>query len=404
MPQDRLSAPTIGKWLAAAVAVLGGGVFAAWATAPDPKFNPASFESEPLAAGIAPLEDAVTLARFRRDDGRAGTMLVLERSGERITGIDLAELGADPAEDPFAALARADLSEVLAGRAARVPQITMAIAELLPAGPDGTQHIGTGTNFPEHAAEANSTAVFQFPKFGPATPARTQVRAEEGILLDYEVEICVRFDRPLRSAEDFDAATKGFFLCGDFTNRNALINLADPNNLDSGKGFSDAKSGPDFFPTGPFLVVPRDWRSFVAAQRMTTSVNGAPRQDARGSEMTLDFRALAAKAFTDMDAPRFLFQGTYTRLMPDRTIPVSATLMSGTSEGTIFTPPTRRDLIEAAVAYALAGGPLGREPLLDVARRTFIANERAGGHYLQPGDVVRHGSSELGDIAVTVTR
>ncbi|MBI1402774.1 MAG: hypothetical protein GC147_06145 [Porphyrobacter sp.] len=404
MPNDRPSAPRLARWLAAAVVVLGGGVFAAWATSPDPKFNPASFESEPLVPGIAPLDEAVTLALFPRADGRTGTMLVLDRSGERITGIDLAELGAGPTEDPFAALAGADLSQVLAGNAARLAQITMQIAELLPAGPAGTQHIGTGTNFPEHAAEANSTAVFQFPKFGPATPARTQVRADEGILLDYEVEICVRFDRPLRSPEDFDAATKGFFLCGDFTNRNALINLADPDNLDSGKGFSDAKSGPDFFPTGPFLVVPRDWRSFVAAQRMTTAVNGSPRQDARGSEMTLDFRALAAKALADMETPRFLYRDAYTRLMPDRAIPTSATLMSGTSEGTIFTPPTRADLIEAAVAYALAGGPLARESLLDVARRTFIANERAGGHYLQPGDVVRHGSSALGDIEVLVIR
>lgn len=383
--------------------VLVVGLFAAWATSPDPQFNRASFEDKPLVARLAPLDEAVTLAQFRADDGRVRTVLVLAHEGERVTGIDLGDLGAGDGEDPFAALAGADLAPLQAGRAASVPHITLALADLLPTAPGGTRHIGTGTNFPEHAEEANSSSVFQFPKFGPATPARTQVRAPKGILLDYEVEICVRFDRPLLSAEDFDAAIKGFFLCGDFTNRNALINLADPDNLDSGSGFSDAKSGPDFFPTGPFLVIPRDWQTFVANLRMTTSVNGAPRQDARGREMNLDFRALAVKALADMAAPRFLYQGDYTRLMPDRTIPATATLMSGTAEGTIFTPPTRGDLIEAAVAYVVHGGPLSRRPLIDVARETFIANELAGGHYLQHGDVVRHGSNHMGDILITVT-
>lgn len=386
----------------AALALGAAGVFAAWASAPDPRFNPASFEDAPLVPRIAPIEEAVTLAQFRGSNGRIRTLLVLTRASERVTGIDLAALGAPGGEDPLAALAGIDRGRLSADSLAGLPRITLQIGELLPAAPTGARHIGTGTNFPEHAREANSAAVFQFPKFGTATSARTTVRAKPGILLDYEVEICLRFDRPVRSLADFDAAVKAFFLCGDFTNRNALINLADPDNLDSGRGFSDAKSGPDFFPTGPFIVVPRDWKAFAANIRMTTSVNGAPRQDARGSEMTLDFRALAGKALADMSAPRFLYAGRYTRLMPDGAIPQEATLMSGTSEGTIFTPPMRADYIEAGLAYVLQGGPLSRRSALDTARQTFIANELAGRHYLQPGDIVRHGSNDLGDITIKV--
>ena len=399
-----MSLRTIAKWLAGVVVALAAVVSAAWATSPDPQFNPASFEDKPLVQQLAPLKEAITLAQFRAPDGGTRTLLVLARAGESVTGIDLAGLGAPATGDPFAALAAADLAPVLAGRADALPQVKVAIGALLPSGPAGTRHIGTGTNFPEHAAEADSGAVFQFPKFGPASPARTQVQAQPGVLLDYEVEICVRFDRPLRTAEDFERAVKAFFLCGDFTNRNALINLADPDDLDSGSGFSDAKSGPDFFPTGPFLVIPRDWEAFVANIRMTTSVNSAPRQDARGGEMTLDFRALVQKAFTDMSAARFLYRSSYTRLMPDGAIPPTATLMSGTAEGTIFTPPTRADLIEAALAYTAEGGPFARQSALDIARRQFIANELAGGHYLQPGDIVHHGSNALGDIVITVIR
>lgn len=377
--------------------------YGAWATAPDPKFNPASFEAAPLVPGLAPLDQATTLAQFLDEGGVRRTMIVLSMSDEGVRGIDLRELGASDGEDPFKALAEAVLWPVLRGAVDGYAMLSMPVSALLPAGPEGLRHIGTGTNFPEHADEANSGSVFQFPKFGGATPARTQVKANTGILLDYEVELCVRFDRDIASAEDFDRAVKGVFLCGDFTDRNALVYLADPDNLDSGSGFSDAKSGPDFFPTGPFLVVPADLAAFVDDVRMTTEVNGAARQDARGREMTLDFRQLTEKALADMAAPRFLYQDRYVRLADDGRIARSATLMSGTAEGTIFTPPTRRDIIDGVLAYLGGGGPFGEATLMTAIRRTFIANELESGHYLQPGDRVVHRSSLLGDIEISVT-
>lgn len=389
---------------AAALVVLLAALFGAWATSPDPKFNPASFESTPLAPQLMPLDQAITLAQYADAAGSIRTLVVLSSSGGSVSGIDLRELGAGEVADPLDALAQADLSPILSSRADRFQNLSLPLSRLLPSGPGGMQHIGTGTNFPEHATEVNSDAVFQFPKFGPASPARTQVRVAEGILLDYEVELCVRFDRDLRTLGDFDEAVKAFFLCGDFTNRTALINLADPDNMDSGFGFSDAKSGPDFFPTGPFLVVPRDWEAFVDDVRMTTSVNGEARQDARGSEMTLDYRQLVGKALADMSKPRFLYRGQFVRLAPDDRIARTATLMSGTAEGTILMPPTRGDIIEASWDYLRQGGPLGGERFMAALRRRFISNELAGGHFLQPGDSVRHASNYLGDIQVQVTR
>ncbi|MBX7526215.1 fumarylacetoacetate hydrolase family protein [Qipengyuania vesicularis] len=388
-----------GKGVLGAVGLAAAGVVIAWATSPDPRYNPASFEDEPLAARIAPMEEAVTLARFKEGETIA-TLLVLGFDGDSVSGIDLRELGAEASADPFVALASAEFDpRDLPGR-----ERTISIADLLPTGTDGTRHIGIGTNFPEHAEEANSGSVFIFPKFGPATPARTQVRAEDGVLLDYEVEFCMRFDRDIASRADFDAAVKGLFLCADFTNRNALVEMADPDNLDSGYGFSDAKSGPDFFPTGPFLVIPRDWEAFTADLRMTTRVNGEPRQDARGREMTLDFGELAEKALGDMGEARFFYDGGFVKLAKGERIDTSTTLMSGTSEGTIFTGPTRGDMIEAVAAYVLQGGPLSGRDFMDSARETFIANELETRHYLQPGDSVRYASNWLGDIEVEVTR
>lgn len=374
----------------------------AWVTSPDPKFNPASFEDKPLVEAVAPLEEAKTLAQFMDEDGTVRTLLVTSFQGDTVTGVDLREFGSNGDADPFAALASASGIPSSLEEVSELPSSEVAFDRLLPSGSSGGRHIGSGTNFPEHADEANSQSVFGFPKFGTATPARTTVKQPEGILLDYEVELCIRFDRDIASLADFDAATKGVFLCGDFTNRNAIVELVDPDNLDSGSGFSDAKSGPDFFPTGPFLVIPNDWETFVADLRMTTSLNGEPRQDARGGEMTLNFRQLVEKSLADMGERRFLYQDGRELLAESGMISADMSLMSGTAEGVIFTAPTRGDYVEATVAYLASGGPLSSSDLIDIAKAKFIENEVASGHFLQPGDEVRYGSSYLGNIKVDV--
>lgn len=392
----------IAKVIASVLLVMAAGLALAWVTSPDPRGNPASFEDTPLNSRIAPLAEAITLASYRSIDGTPATLIVVDSDGERVFGVDLTALGADRTGDPLRDLASVDRAALTAQALASKPLVTLGLSDLLPSAPGGYRHIGVGTNFPEHAEEANSGSVFVFPKFASATPARTRIRARPGILLDYEVELCMRFDRDIATLQDFDAAVKGIFLCGDFTNRNALVELADPDNLDSGYGFSDAKSGEGSFPTGPFILVPRDWQQMVGDLRMTTSVNGDPRQDARAREMTLDFRGLAEKALGDMEEPRFLYDGGFVKLSDDRRISREATLMSGTSEGVIFAPPTRADIIEGMVIYCLSGGPLSGAGLVETIKQRFIANELESAHFLQPGDIVRHDSNVLGSIEVIV--
>ena len=376
----------------------------AWATSPDPKFNPASFEDKQLVDSVAPLKQAKTLAQFVGEDGSVRTLLVTGFRSDTVTGVDLTEFGGDGGANPFAALASVSNLPSTLEEVAEFPSSEVTFDRLLPSGSSGNRHIGSGTNFPEHAEESNSESVFGFPKFGLATPARTTVRRPEGILLDYEVEFCVRFDRDIASLEDFDVAVKGVFLCGDFTNRNAIVELADPDNLDSGSGFSDAKSGPGFFPTGPFLVIPNNLNAFVSDLRMTTTLNGEPRQDARGGEMTLNFRQLVEKSLNDMSERRFVYRDGREFLAEGKTISADMSLMSGTAEGVIFTDPTRADYIEMIATYVAAGGPLSGSSVDDIGKATFIQNELASGHFLQPDDRVRHGSSYLGNIEVLVTK
>lgn len=374
-----------------------------WATSPDPRGNPASFEQDALVLQLAPLEDAVTLAQVQRPDAAITTLLVTGLEEDAVRAIDLSGVANTTSADPFEVLAALAPEQLRALTQREDVQQRFSMAELLSAAPAGARHIGTGTNFPEHAEEASSDAVFQFPKFGRAMPARSSVEWRPDVLLDYEVELCMRFDRAISSPEDFDAAVKGLFLCGDFTDRGKLIRLVDPDNLDSGRGFSDGKSRADFFPAGALLVVPGDWKSFVDEERMTTHVNGVPRQDARGGEMTMDFRALALKALGDMNRDRFLYDGAYYTLAPRPAITTDMTLMSGTAEGVIFTPPTRGDIIEGGARWLFSAGWARGDGLVPSVIESFIASELASGHFLQPGDLVEHRSSHLGDIVIEVS-
>lgn len=395
------------------IALLAFVIALLWATSPDPQGNTGSFESEPLVVSLAPLDQAVTLAQRVREDGSLATLWVTALRGDNVEVIDVsAALGnTDPNPLGVWGATTEALRTALLKQPDREPhresefnREIVPVTELIAIAPRGERHIGSGTNFPEHAKEASSTSVFQFPKFGKAHGPRTEVRWYDHVLLDYEVEFCLRFDRTIASLADYDAAIKGIFLCGDFTDRSALIRLVDPDNLDSGSGFSDGKSRRDFFPAGALLVVPNDLNAFLNNERMVTEVNGTLRQDARGGEMTLNFRALAEKALNDMTVARFLYKDQWYKLAPDGRLDTSMTLMSGTAEGVIFTPPSRADVIEGVMHWLLGGTAFRGESLIDHVIEVFIANELASGHFLQPGDVVVHRGSHLGDIVVQVVQ
>lgn len=359
-------------------------------------------EASPLAVAVAAPGTALTFARTRAADGRIATLLVTRLGKDGVRAIDVAHLGAPADADAFGAVAVLGTARLRQAAASGQGGRDYPIGGLLSPAGTGTHHIATGTNFREHAREVETEEVFNFPKFGQATPARSTVAHKPGALLDYEVEICARFDRDILSMADFDAARKGFFLCGDFTDRAQLMRLIDLQDISSGQGFSDAKSGADFFPTGPFLVIPRDWRDFVTKERVTTDVNGQPRQDARGGEMILDFRAIVAKALTNGGGGRYVFRGAPVPLLTGGKVARGAAVMSGTSAGVVFRPPHLRDFISGGAAYIFTGPMLRGEEAQRVMIDRFIEKERRAGRYLKPGDIVTHRSSSMGELRVRV--
>ncbi|WP_375419694.1 fumarylacetoacetate hydrolase family protein [uncultured Sphingomonas sp.] len=383
-------------------AAIGALLLSAVACGDRPAANQVSREAEPLVSSIADARIAFTFAQTRDAAGRVVTLLVTGFDHDLVRAVDLTASGAPLDADVFDVMSKLGAARLAEAYRAK-GQKSYRMDRLLPAGGTSIRHVATGTNFREHAKEAGIGNIFNFPKFNSATPPRTSVALRPGALLDYEVEICVRFDRNVSSVADFDAARKGFFLCGDFTDRAKLMRLVDPKHIESGRGFSDAKSGDDFFPTGPFLVIPGDWKSFVDGQRMTTEVNRVVRQDARGVEMIVDFRGIVGKALTNGEGGSYRYRGSPVPLLAGGRIARGSAVMSGTSEGVIFMPPRARDFLTGGARYIFTGPMLRGESAQRVMIEGFIDMERAAGRYLKAGDMVSHRSSTLGDVQIRVT-
>jgi 2-keto-4-pentenoate hydratase/2-oxohepta-3-ene-1,7-dioic acid hydratase in catechol pathway len=381
--------------LVAAITLLG-------CLAPPARGVPPVMDEVPLRPGIAPFDIALTFATVADPSGRSRVVLVTGYDGTDARVIDL-PAGEGPAPtDAFEALERLGRERLVAHARAGEARGTIVPMATLAASVPGARHVATGTNFRDHATEVGFAAPFFFPKFGEATPPRSFVEARPGVLLDYEVELCVRFDRPLRSVADFDAAAKGFFLCGDFTDRATLMRLLPDEPAPTGIGFSDAKSGPRFFPTRPFLVIPTDWRAFVDAERIATRVGGERRQDAHGRDMVLDFRALVERALATGAAENWRYRGQPVPLIADGILPAGAALMSGTPAGVVFRPPDTREIACGAIVWVCLGGFLStgsvREGVIARYTRRLLATD----HYLAPGNRVHHASGRLGTIEVEV--
>jgi 2-keto-4-pentenoate hydratase/2-oxohepta-3-ene-1,7-dioic acid hydratase in catechol pathway len=152
------------------------------------------------------------------------------------------------------------------------------------------------------------------------------------------------------------------------------------------------------------MVIPNDWKEFISAERMTTRVNTDARQDARGREMMLDFRQLVIRVLDSTEHPeKFLYKSSETPLIVGGVIPRGAALMSGTSEGVIFTPPTTCDIFAGVGSAIIKGQITSRRAVVSAVKEHFLRSEMKSGRFLQVGDVIEHQSSSMGDIRVEVT-
>lgn len=345
------------------------------------------------AAALAPIGQAHSFAQVRQDEN-ISTLLVLTLTGRAITAVDLSKLSSLYSADAFDVIDRFTAAELDAVARQAQGVHSYALERLLGMGPRGLAHIAAGTNYPAHGEEVGIADAFLFPKLSQATGPRTTLAAAPGALLDYEVEVCARFDREIRSMADFDAARKGLFLCGDFSDRAAMMRNLNLRDIPSGDGFADAKSGPGRFPAGPFLVVPRDWKTFLAGVVIETHVNGARRQQATAGAMIKDLRAIVSETLDDAGKRTWRYQDGRIPMVPRPALGTGQAVLTGTGAGVVFQQPGPALVKELMQAKDRAG------QLVVIDR--YVAAEAAKRIYLQPGHTVRYTSNYLGSIDTAI--
>jgi 2-keto-4-pentenoate hydratase/2-oxohepta-3-ene-1,7-dioic acid hydratase in catechol pathway len=351
--------------------------------------RPAPANLAPASIAIAPMDKALTFARSGQGTG-AQTMVVTGYEDDVVTGVDLTPLLL-PGEDAIAAYNRLGYDAIAAFAATskngvRHDAATLGIPVDLRA-----VHAAVATNYPEHADEAKvEGGPFMFAKIAQPTASRAVIPASDG-LLDYEVELCLV---TLSALPANAGARGGLILCNDVTDRAALLRGADINDIASGKGFTDGKSGAGFLPVGDLFVVPRDLKTFVEPLELHLSVNGEERQRTRVTRWIWGLDRLLLETAKRRGVSWTWREGS-ARLpvngdgvLPDRTI-----VLAGTPAGTIFQGPGPATFVRGAFDWV---AKFGRgSPITAIIERT-ITDDRASGGYLQPGDVVTIRVDQMG--------
>jgi len=221
---------------------------------------------------IKPVTEALTFSRFRQDD-QVHIMAVLNDNGESVTGVDLSAALNRYAENTFEVIQDLTYDDVVKAVHSITHTVTAKYQDLLP-GVAGNAHLAIGINYADHGKETGQVKPFMFPKYVDTDPAIHHLPYTQGWLLDHEVELGLVFPSAVCSPADLDHILVGFLVVNDFTDRATLLRKMDSKNVTGGKGFPDAKSKQGFLPTGPYMVVPRDWRAFVQELQLELQVNG----------------------------------------------------------------------------------------------------------------------------------
>lgn len=364
----------------------------------------------PLVAGVllgvAPPTEALTLARVTRG-GRVHTLAVLDDTGGTIDAVDLSAMLSEYPDSPMALVARhgaPTLTRAAAqGRGDPARRVRVAATELLAPIATESSHVAAGINYADHARETQSAPVpFLFPKRVWPTGPQGTVATAPGELLDYEVELCVTFDRDVASPADARAATAGFVVCNDVTERATLLRNIDTGNIALGRGFPDAKGRAGYLPTGPYVVVPADPATFVARLRLTTTVNGAQRQDAPASDMIWSVERLVDAALAFGGAARWSYGGQPVPIAPNGVLRRGTLVLTGTPAGVAFRPPSRGSIAGGTARYVGTLGFLRSGPRAFVID-DYIKRQAGNREYLRAGDTVVVAATFLGAQRTVIT-
>ena len=344
-------------------------------------------------------KDAITLARFDKS-GQVHTLAVLEDDGENIRGIDISCELKKYDQNSFDVIKGLEFDDIVKLIHTSTKSVSLRYEDLLPS-VAGETHLAIGINYAEHGRETGQVRPFMFPKYVGTDPAVHQLNYTKGWLLDHEVELGIVFPKAVCSAEDLNSMMIGFLVVNDFTDRATLMRKMDSQNVVGGKGFPDAKSKKGFLPTGPYMVIPRDWRAFVNELDLSLSVNGQQRQHGSARDMVWNINKIIEQSLSVKGEKKSYYQNKMVSLFEGNCIPPNSIIITGTPSGVVFNAPNKGFIIGTIIKYIFTGG-FFRSKMHPYILQQYLKKELKNTRYLKPGDKVETSISYLGTIKTSI--
>lgn len=350
---------------------------------------------------ILPLDKGLTLATIEVQAG-SQTIAVIEDNGQAIKGINLGQhfkSTVSPIE-LYAEQGYENIVQSIRGIKQHNLQEYSYQQLLSPAG-TSTLHYAAGLNYSKHASEVGEEdRPFTFLK--TVKPTReAPIPFDNTRLLDYEIEICARPLNVLKSPniKDTDFA---YFLCGDFTDRAQLLREIDLDNIQSGKGFSHAKSEPYYFPTGPYLVIPKN-NKLLSNINMTLWLNEQVRQHSNTENMVWSVKQIVEDIFSANNEKRETHSDKEPKWLPNGELNSSSSILMGTPDGVIMRPPSLWYKIKKGTWYFASGAFLTspHSPRGYVVH-SYIEDLLQKDRFLQKGDQLTLKADWLGTIKLRI--
>jgi 2-keto-4-pentenoate hydratase/2-oxohepta-3-ene-1,7-dioic acid hydratase in catechol pathway len=343
--------------------------------------------------------DALTLARFNKA-GQVHTLAVLEDDGESLTGVDISSELQRYDLNSFDVIKDLEFDAVVKLIHTASNKVTVSCEDLLPS-VAGEHHLAIGINYAEHGKETGQVRPFMFPKYVDTDPAVHQLNYTKGWLLDHEVELGIVFPNAVCSPADLGSTMIGFLVVNDFTDRATLMRKMDSQNVTGGKGFPDAKSKKGFLPTGPYMVIPRDWRAFINELDLTLSVNGQQRQHGSAKDMVWNIEKIIERSLSVKGEKKSYYQDKMVSLFEGNCIPANSIIITGTPSGVVFNAPAKGFIIGTVVKYIFTFG-FFRAKMHPYILKQYLKKQMKNPRYLKPGDQVETSISFLGTIKTNV--
>ena len=187
----------------------------------------------------------------------------------------------------------------------------------------------------------------------------------------------------------------GHILVNDFSDRDTLLRHLDPDDVESGQGFTTGKSFPGFLPVGNLFVLPRDLIAFAENIELQLFVNGSLRQRDLHASAVWGVEEIVRETWVQVSTT-WEHRGAQVSLFENEpVITPSVLVMSGTPGGVVFNEIGVEQRASALLDWI---GGNWDDTLADRAIADYITDARAEGIYLLTGDQVDIHVQRLGAI------